>query len=696
MTERCRGACLSAWEQRSEWPLTAIALAFLAVYAWEVIADLHGAERAGTELAMNAMWAVFVADYLVRLALAPQRGRWFVRHLFDLAVVALPVLRPLRLVRLIALIGVLHRGAGTALRGRITAYTAGGVTLLVLVSSLAVLDAERGAPGTPIRTYGAAVWWALATITTVGYGDLAPVTAVGRWAAVLLMIGGVALAGVVTATLASWIVSLVAEESAEQEAATRAQVEVLQRQVTALIERVERLGADRSARAAAPDPGAGTDAGAKTGAQAGAEPDAKADADKEADVDTQVGTEPESGADPGEGMTANAGADSGTGAGAVSGAGTESGTGADARPVGLFVGLAVLDVIQLVDAPPGPDEKIVALDQAVAAGGPAANAAVAFAALGGRALLAAPVGAGPLAELIRADLTACGVELIDCAAAREGDHEFGGGSRRPPTAPAAREADVAPGVGGSPEPGAAAGRGGIPGIPLGDGAVAGPSVSSCTISAATGERSVVSTNARARPDSAPLNALSDAVAAGAAPPDVVLIDGHNPPLARAGLDLAERVGALRLMDAGSWKDDAADLPGRCDVVAPSARFHPPGPAGALREPADVAAWLRGRGAGAVVLTRGSAPVLWWCGERSGSAAPPVVEAVDTLGAGDVFHGALALALARALPGPRSGGGGEARIAPAALADAAASACAVAAASTEHFGTRAWIGAMPRG
>ena len=584
VTEQCRGACLSAWERRSEWPLTAIALAFLAVYAWEVIADLHGAARAGTELAMDVMWAVFIADYLVRLALAPQRGRWFVRHLFDLAVVALPVLRPLRLVRLIALIGVLHRGAGMALRGRITAYTAGGVTLLVLVSSLAVLDAERGAPGTPIHTYGEAVWWALATITTVGYGDLAPVTAVGRWAAVLLMIGGVALAGVVTATLASWIVSLVAEESAEQEAATRAQVEVLQRQVTALIERVEHLGADRPARAAAPE------------------------------------------SEPG------------------------AGAGADARPIGLFIGLAVLDVIQLVDAPPGPDEKIVALDQTVAAGGPAANAAVAFAALGGRALLAAPVGAGPLAELIRADLTACGVELIDCAAA-----------------PTARGA-----------------------------AAAGPSVSSCTISAATGERSVVSTNARARPDPAPLSALSDAVAAGAPAPDVVLIDGHNPPLARAGLDLAERVGALRLMDAGSWKDDAADLPGRCDVVAPSARFHPPGPAGALREPADVAAWLRGRGAGAVVLTRGSAPVLWWCGERSGSAAPPAVGAVDTLGAGDVFHGALALALARALPGRRFGGGGEARIAPAALADAVASACAVAAASTEHFGTRAWIAAVPRG
>ena len=602
MSERNSGARLRVWERASEWPLTAAALVFLAVYAWEVIVDLRGAARAGVEMTMDVVWMAFIADYVVRLALAPNRGRWFLRHLLDLAVVVLPVLRPLRLLRLVALLGVLQRGAGIALRGRITAYTAGGVSLLILLSSLAVLDAERGAPGTPIRTYGEAVWWALATITTVGYGDLAPVTAVGRWAAVLLMIGGVALAGVVTATLASWIVSLVAEESAEQEAATRAQVEVLQRQVTALIERVGHLGADRPARAAAPEPGSEADVGAR----AGAEPDAKA------------------------------------------GAGTEAG--ADVRPVGLFVGLAVLDVIQLVDAPPGPDEKIVALDQAVAAGGPAANAAVAFAALGGRALLAAPVGAGPLAELIRADLTAHGVELIDCAAA--------------PTAWGA--------------------------------AAAGPSVSSCTITAATGERSVVSTNARARPDPAPLSALADAVAAGARPtPDVVLVDGHNPPLARVGLDLAERVGALRLMDAGSWKDDAADLPGRCDVVAPSARFHPPGPAGALREPADVAAWLRGRGAGAVVLTRGSAPVLWWCGERSGSAAPPAVEAVDTLGAGDVFHGALALALARALPGRRFGGGGEARIAPAALAVAVASACVVAAASTEHFGTRAWIAAMPR-
>ena len=121
MSERSRGTCLRRWERVSEWPLTAAALIFLVAYAWEVIADLRGAGRQAAELAMNVVWAVFAVDYAGRLVCAPDRGRWFVRHLADLAVVALPVLRPLRLLRLVALLGVLHRSAGTALRGRITA-----------------------------------------------------------------------------------------------------------------------------------------------------------------------------------------------------------------------------------------------------------------------------------------------------------------------------------------------------------------------------------------------------------------------------------------------------------------------------------------------------------------------------------------------------------------------------------------------
>ena len=244
-TEDSPGTRLRAWERATEWPLTGAAVVFLGAYAWEVLTNAQGGAKNAAELVIDVVWALFGVDYLVRLALAPSRGQWFLHHLPDLAVIALPILRPLRLLRLVTLVGIMQRSAGTALRGRITLYTAGSAALLIFTSALATLDAERDEPGSSIRTFGQALWWALTTITTIGYGDTVPVSTEGRFIAALLMIGGVALIGVVTATLASWIVSLVEEESAEQEAATQAQVAALQRQVSELSERIDQLLEDR-------------------------------------------------------------------------------------------------------------------------------------------------------------------------------------------------------------------------------------------------------------------------------------------------------------------------------------------------------------------------------------------------------------------------------------------------------------------
>ena len=244
-TEDSTGTRLRAWERVTEWPLAGAAVVFLGAYAWEVLNNAQGGAKNAAELVIDVVWALFGVDYLVRLALAPSRGQWFLHHLPDLAVIALPILRPLRLLRLVTLVGIMQRSAGTALRGRITLYTAGSAALLIFTSALATLDAERDEPGSSIRTFGQALWWALTTITTIGYGDTFPVSTEGRFIAALLMIGGVALIGVVTATLASWIVSLVEEESAEQEAATQAQVAALQRQVGELSERIDRLLEDR-------------------------------------------------------------------------------------------------------------------------------------------------------------------------------------------------------------------------------------------------------------------------------------------------------------------------------------------------------------------------------------------------------------------------------------------------------------------
>ena len=244
-TEDSPGTRLRAWERATEWPLTGAAVVFLGAYAWEVLTNAQGGAKNAAELVIDVVWALFGVDYLVRLALAPSRGQWFLHHLMDLAVIALPILRPLRLLRLVTLVNIMQRSAGTALRGRITLYTAGSAALLIFTSALATLDAERNEPGSSIRTFGQALWWALTTITTIGYGDTFPVSTEGRFIAALLMIGGVALIGVVTATLASWIVSLVEEENAEQEAATQAQVAALQRQVGELSERIDRLLEDR-------------------------------------------------------------------------------------------------------------------------------------------------------------------------------------------------------------------------------------------------------------------------------------------------------------------------------------------------------------------------------------------------------------------------------------------------------------------
>ncbi|BBX62074.1 voltage-gated potassium channel [Mycobacterium saskatchewanense] len=222
------------WEQRTEWPLAIVALIFLAVYSVQVLGQPHGREAHDLDVASWVAWGMFVVDYLVRLSLAPDRRQWFVRHLFDLLVVALPLMRPLRLLRLVVLVGALQKAIGNVVRGRILLYTISGVILLIYVASLAILDQERGHPGAKIQSFGEAVWWAISTVTTVGYGDQYPITVPGRVIAVLLMVGGISLIGVVTASLASWIVQRVAETDTANQAATASHIEELRAEIQAL------------------------------------------------------------------------------------------------------------------------------------------------------------------------------------------------------------------------------------------------------------------------------------------------------------------------------------------------------------------------------------------------------------------------------------------------------------------------------
>ncbi len=218
-----------------------MALIFLAAYAAPIVdPDLSPTWVRIAELSMGISWAAFAIDYVVRLVLSRDRGR-FVRHnVVDLLVVAVPLLRPLRLLQLVRVLEVLHRSAAASLRGRVATYVLGGTALVMVVASLAVLDAERGEQGANINGFGDAVWWSFATITTVGYGDHYPVTEAGRFVAAGLMVAGIALLGVVTAWLASWLIDRVSDLEQESQAATRRDIAALAAEVRALREDLAR------------------------------------------------------------------------------------------------------------------------------------------------------------------------------------------------------------------------------------------------------------------------------------------------------------------------------------------------------------------------------------------------------------------------------------------------------------------------
>lgn len=232
------------WVRRTEVPLLALSVLFLfllivPLYAPDLPTGLLGAAT----MLNTVVWTAFAVDYLVRLRLADQRLRFVRTHVPDLLVLAVPALRPLRLLRLVGLFGVTARRLSTQAQLRTTAGVVLAVAVLVVVCGGLVLDAERGQDGANIINAQDALWWAATTVTTVGYGDRFPTTGEGRLAGVLLMLGGIALLGVLTASIAAWFVRrFTAVEMIEQAVQDEADESArLLREVLERLERVEAL-----------------------------------------------------------------------------------------------------------------------------------------------------------------------------------------------------------------------------------------------------------------------------------------------------------------------------------------------------------------------------------------------------------------------------------------------------------------------
>jgi voltage-gated potassium channel len=208
------------WVERWQRPLDLLAVIFLidVILIWSFP---NGSAAFQTALNVIAwiVWACFAVDYVVRLWLSVNRARFVQTHKLDLLMVLLPMLRLLRIFLL------LRRSLASVSTERIAGSIVSIVIGAVFVSAYFMWRVEYDAPGATITTFRDALWWAVVTTTTVGYGDLTPVTPAGRVIATAVMIVGIGLIGTVSATVAAWFVTRHSEPDTQPTDAASADVE---------------------------------------------------------------------------------------------------------------------------------------------------------------------------------------------------------------------------------------------------------------------------------------------------------------------------------------------------------------------------------------------------------------------------------------------------------------------------------------
>ncbi len=222
-----RKALLVRIEQVTELPLILLSFAMVpllaASFLWELNPDT---ERIVVTLDVF-IWAFFAAVLLAKLALAHDRWHYVKANWLDVALVLIPFIRPLRILRVIT---YLWRGIHGATRMMKLDYLLVYAIGFVLVMATIVTTVETGS-GSSLESFPNALWWAVVTATTVGYGDMVPATTAGRGVAIILMFGGIGLFGAVTANLASFLV----RNDGDNEALDRlvAEVQTLRKEVAA-------------------------------------------------------------------------------------------------------------------------------------------------------------------------------------------------------------------------------------------------------------------------------------------------------------------------------------------------------------------------------------------------------------------------------------------------------------------------------
>jgi sugar/nucleoside kinase (ribokinase family) len=281
---------------------------------------------------------------------------------------------------------------------------------------------------------------------------------------------------------------------------------------------------------------------------------------------------------------------------------------------GLFIGLSTLDIIYLTENIPQQNEKIVALDDTLAAGGPASNAAVTFAHLGNQAHLLTIIGNHPISNLIQSDLTKYKVKIYDLEPQK----------------------------------------------------LTSPAVSSILVTKSTGNRAVISLNAtkyQANRQQIPANILDDV--------DIILIDGHQMLISEELARQAKLKNIPVVVDGGSWKQEFDKVLPFVDYIICSANFYPPH----CKKQEEIFNYLESIEIKNIAITQGEKPIIYSINKHKSELEIDSIKVVDTLGAGDIFHGAFChYILEQDFP------------------EALKNASKVATKACQFFGTRKWLNA----
>jgi voltage-gated potassium channel len=199
------------------WSLTALAIAFLFAYSYPAfVTNVSSSQQSILDGVQWVSWIAFAADLVMGIYKAPNRVQYLKRHPLEILAVILPFLRPLRLLRFISFGTLVFEKVNLGKSIAISFKVIVTALFLTYLAGIEITMAERGQPGATIQSAGDGFWWAITTLTTVGYGDIYPTTTQGRFIAVGLMVSGICVLGVISATVAAWFVKMTQDDSGQK------------------------------------------------------------------------------------------------------------------------------------------------------------------------------------------------------------------------------------------------------------------------------------------------------------------------------------------------------------------------------------------------------------------------------------------------------------------------------------------------